>query len=246
MRPALAHRLDESRDQIVVFVTAKAFVLPADIERIAQVLLVVGAGVEQDRQCRSRMQPGAGGVERQLADRNPHTAGALIAETENPFAVADHDRLNMIVARMKENPPDQILVRNAQKQSAGFTENMAKELATEPDRRRVDDRHHLFDVAGQQSIKQCLVGILQTAQKDIALEIAAKPAKGSEAALNLVVELGDMRRQKPVQVEGIALAFVERCPLVEQRVVEKLIAAQRGFDMGPERSGERRGHAAIR
>ena len=69
-------------------------------------LLIVGADVEQDRQRGRRMQPGAGGVERQLADRNSHAAGALIAEAKDALAVADHDGLDAVVARMTEDAAD--------------------------------------------------------------------------------------------------------------------------------------------
>ena len=94
MRPALAHRGDEGGDEVVVVVAAHALVLPADIVRIVQMLAVVGADVEDDRQRRRRMQAGAGGVERELADRDAHAAGALVAEAENALAVADDDGLD--------------------------------------------------------------------------------------------------------------------------------------------------------
>jgi hypothetical protein len=71
---------------------------------------------------------------------------------------------------------------------------VAEQLTTHADRRRVDDRHHFFDVAGQERIEQGLVGILQAAQENVALQIAAQPAKGGEPALRLIFELGDMRR----------------------------------------------------
>src|ERR1700732_1155996 len=98
------------------------------------------------------MKSGASGVERQLADRDAHAAGALIADTENAFAVADHDRIDAVVARMGENAPDQMPVRDAEEKSARFAEDPAEKLTAQPDRRRVDDRHHLFDVAGQQRV----------------------------------------------------------------------------------------------
>src|SRR5690349_16147116 len=100
--------------------------LPADIERIAQVVGVIGADVEQHRQRRARMQSGASGIERQLADRNAHADGALIAMPENAFAVADDNRLDAVVARMRQNARDQILMRNGEKQSARLAEQMAE------------------------------------------------------------------------------------------------------------------------
>src|SRR5580658_5055762 len=96
MRPALAHGIDEGGDEGVIGRAAHAFVLPADILRIVEVLAAVGADVEDDRQRRRRMQSGAGGVERELADRNAHAAGALVAEAQNALAVADDDGLDAV------------------------------------------------------------------------------------------------------------------------------------------------------
>src|SRR5438067_12392316 len=100
---------------------------------------IVGADIENDRQRRCRMQPGAGGIERQLADRNAHASGALIAKAEDAFAVADHDGGHAVIARMGENARDQVLMRDAEKEAARFTENVAEKLAAEADRRRIDD-----------------------------------------------------------------------------------------------------------
>jgi hypothetical protein len=141
------------------------------------------------------MQSGAGGVERELADRNAHAAGALIAEAEDAFAVADDDGLDAVEAWVAEDAADVVLVRIAEKQATGFSKNARELLAAEADRRRIDDRHHLFDVAGQQRVEQSLVAILQAAQEDIFLDIAAELAEGVEPAFDLVVERGDMRRQ---------------------------------------------------
>ncbi len=64
MRPARHHRADEALDERVIVGAAHAFVPPADIKRIGQSLLIVGAGIEQDRQGGGGVDAGAGGVER--------------------------------------------------------------------------------------------------------------------------------------------------------------------------------------
>ena len=110
VRPARAHGVDERRDEIVVVCAAHALVPPADIERVGEMLLIVGADVEQDRQRGRGMQARAGGVERQLADRNAHAAGALIAEAEDALAVAHDDGFDVVEARMAEDAADPVLV----------------------------------------------------------------------------------------------------------------------------------------
>src|SRR5580700_10858973 len=141
------------------------------------------------------MKSGAGGIERELADRNAHAAGALVAEAEDALAIADDDGFDAVEARIAEDAADVVLVRIAEKQAAGLAENPGELLAAETDRRRIDDRHHLLDVLRQQRVEQRLVGILQPAQEDVFLHIAAELAKGVEPALDLVVERGDVRRQ---------------------------------------------------
>ena len=151
------------------------------------------------------MQPGARGVKRELADRNAHAAGALIAEPEDALAVADHDGFDAIEARMRDDAADGVLVWQAQKQAARLAKDVAEQLAAEPDRRRVDDRHHLFDISRQQRVEQRLVAILQAAQEHVTLQVAGLAAKGVEPAFDLHVERRDVRRQQAVQVEFIAL-----------------------------------------
>ncbi len=160
VRPSLTDRVHERLDEVVVVGAAHALVLPADVKRIVEVFAVVRADVEDDRQRCRRMQPGAGRVERKLADRNTHATGALIAKAENALAVADHDSFDLVETLVGEDAGDIVLVRIAQEQTAWLAEDMAEALAAEADRRRVDHRHHLFDVPGQQRVKQCFVGIL--------------------------------------------------------------------------------------
>ena len=73
--------------------------------------------------------------------------GALITETEDALAVTDDNDLNVIVPRMTDDAAYVALARNTQKQAARLTENVTELLAAQPDRRRVDDRHRLFDIA---------------------------------------------------------------------------------------------------
>src|SRR6202035_793757 len=98
------------------------------------------------------------GVEREVADWYAHASGALVAQSENALAVADHNGLDTVEAGVLQNIANAIFERQAQKQAARLAKQMAEQLAAQSDRGRIDDRHHLFDVAGQQGIKKSLVG----------------------------------------------------------------------------------------
>ena len=67
-----ARRGDEFVDEVIIGLSAQALLAQADIITVVQQILVVGADVQHDRQAILRMDAGAGGIERQLADRNAH------------------------------------------------------------------------------------------------------------------------------------------------------------------------------
>ena len=182
MRPAPFHCRDEQLDKGVVVRTAHALMPPSDIDGIREPLAIVGAGVEQDGQGRRRVRAGAGGVERELADRDAHAAGTLIAEAQYALAVADDDHLDLVETRVREDVGDMGAVQPAQEQPAWVVPVVAELLAALPHGRRIDERQHFGEVVRQQRIEQCLVGVLQPAQEDIAVEVAVEFANRLEPA----------------------------------------------------------------
>ena len=164
------HGLDEHLDEFVIGGAAHAFVPPAEVDGIGEPLLVVGADIEQDGKRVDRMDSGAGGVESELADGDAHAAGALVAESENAFAVADDDDANVVMAAMVEDLVDAVAVWIAQEQAARLSPNGAETLAALAHGGRVDERQHLFDIAHQQGVEERLVRVLQVAQKSVLLE----------------------------------------------------------------------------
>ncbi len=106
------------------------------------------------------MQTGAGRIERELADWNSHTASALIAQAENALTVAHDDRFDTVKSGIAEDVADTIPQRKTEKQATRFAEYTAKLLTAEADGGGIDNRHHLFDVPGQQRVEKSLVGVL--------------------------------------------------------------------------------------
>ena len=173
------------------------------------------------------MDAAAGGVERELADRDAHAAGALVAEAEDALAVGDDDDLGAVELRIGEDLLDALPVLQAQEQPARLAEQPAEMLAAGADRRRIGDRQQLLDVAGEQRVEHRLVGVLQFAQERVALEIGGEAAQRLEPPRHLLVQRGDPRRQQAVQLEVVALLFGERGALVEEGIAEQLIAGER-------------------
>jgi hypothetical protein len=104
---------------------------------------------------------GATGVKCELADGNAHAAGALVAEAEDALSVAHHDDLDAVVSGMGDDLLDHVAMRPAQEQPARIIMVVAIFLAALSDRRCIDERQKLGEVAGEQRVEQRLVHVLQ-------------------------------------------------------------------------------------
>src|SRR3984893_7326298 len=98
----------------------------------------------------------------------------------------------------------------------GLRNALAEFLTALPDHRRVDHRQHAGEIADQYGIEKSFVAVLKPAQKDVARKIAGQLAERLHAPVDLLVEISDVGRQQPVQLERIALLLGERRPLVQQ------------------------------
>jgi len=105
---------------------------------------------------------------------------------------------------------------------------MAKGLTSLADRRRVDEREHFFEVLGQHRVKKRLVRVLQSAQEDIAIEIAGELPHCLQTPRRLHFQCSKMRRQEPMEGKGGSLFLGKGGPFVQHRVGEQ----RRPFELG--------------
>ena len=199
----------------------QALLVQADVERIGEQLLVVGAHVEHDRQALRRVDAGAGGVERELADRDAHAVGAEVAEAEDPLAVGDDDDRDVAVRPVAQDVGDAAAVVGADEQAARPLEDVAELLAGEADRRRVDDRHHLVRMVDHDPEEQRLVAVVQRREVDELLEVVRLAAEVLQHPRHLLLLRQHVRRQQAANAERVALGVGERHPLVERRVAQQ-------------------------
>ena len=144
-----------------------------------------------------RRHAGAGGVERQLPDRDAHAAGAEIAEAEDALAIAHDDEADILLRPIAEHLADPAARRDRQIHAARFPVDMGEFLARLADRRRVDQRHVGRRVGHQHGVKQGLVARLQIRQNEVFLQIVIEVGDLGVAACHLQVDVGDGRRQQP-------------------------------------------------
>ena len=136
-----AECFDECVDQLVVLGAANTLVAPAEVERIRQQRIVVGSHVEHHRQGPSRIEAAAGGVQRELADRDPHPTDAEVTEAEHSFSVGHHDDVDLEVTdRVVEQFFHPVTLRPRQEETALAAIDPRPLLARQADGRGVDDR----------------------------------------------------------------------------------------------------------
>ena len=94
--PAFASGFNEFLHQCVILFAVDSLLLQAKIERVVEVVFVVGAHIKRHRQHVLRVDAGASGVERELANGNTHAVDTQVTETQNALAVGHHDHLHIV------------------------------------------------------------------------------------------------------------------------------------------------------
>ena len=147
--------------QLEIGLALEASALDPEIEGVGEELLVVGPDVEGDRQTLMRWDAGAGGVERQFADRNGHAVGSQITQTQDSLAVGDHDHPHILVGPVVEELADRASVVRSDVEASRLTKDVGVLLARLAHRWGVDEGHDLHEVVDHRAVEQTLVASLQ-------------------------------------------------------------------------------------
>ena len=169
VRPAALHGSNKLRHKGIVLFLAYPFMAPAHVHRVIQQRLVIGAYVDHDRQRIGWANPAASGVERQLTDRNAHAADTLVAKAENPLAIGHHDHFHVIFGGATQDIVHMLAVRVADKQPPVVAVDIGELLARLANRRRVDNRQHLFQMLRDKTEIERFVVILNGTKVNMAL-----------------------------------------------------------------------------
>ncbi len=215
-RPDLVDPDDERLDQGVVLGAAQARRPIAEVQRIGEQRGIVGPDVERHGERQGRVDAAAGGVQRELADRDGHAAGALVAQPEDPFVVGHHDESHVLERALAEDLGDAPHVGRGDPGPAGAPDDVAELLARPPDRRRVDDRQELLEMLREQSIEQRRVAILERGEADVLLEGVVLDPQVLELELDLLVDGQDAVGEQSAQPERLALVGREGQVLRQQ------------------------------
>ena len=238
----LADAGDERLDDRVVRLAAQPRMAPADVQRVVEQRLAVRADVERHGQRQRRVDARRRRVEGELADRDAHPAGALVAEAEDALVVGDDDEPDLVARGVAQDLGHAVDVVGRDPDAARAAVEVAELLAGTPHGGRVDDREQLLEVVPEHAVEQGLVAVLERRQADVPLEVVGLVADVLQLEADLLVDVHDARRQEAAQAERVALLVGERGVLVEHRVGEQGEAAQEDRRRsGPDRRASRTG-----
>src|SRR5580704_14200815 len=216
----------EGVDEAVVVSAGDARVTPAEIFRVAETFLVVGAHVQNDGQSARRMNSADEGVERKLADGNAEASYALVADTENALTIGDDDHINFGIGVIAEERRNETAERIRNEEAAWTPIDVTELLAAERDDRGVNDGQHLVDMSEEQPIEEDFIVVLKLAEIDVAFAVMRLERKSLIGSDALVVQGFDNRRKKTVEAETLTLVFGEGRAFVQRRIVEQIHAAK--------------------
>ncbi len=165
--------------------------------------------------------PACGRVQRELADRDGHAAGSLVAEAEDPLVVGDDDEADVLEGSVAQQLGDPVAVLGRDPRAARAPDDVAELLAGTADRRRVDDRQELLEVLGEHPIEQGRVAILQRGQADVLLERVGLAPEMLELEVDLLLDGEDPVGQEPAQAEHVPLFLAEREVLGQEAAAEQ-------------------------
>ena len=155
------------------------------------------------------------GVECQLAHRNSHAAGPLIAQAQNPLVVGDHDQANIEVGCVAQHCGDIVDVLRRDPETAWIADDMAIELAGLAHRRGVNDRQQLTEVFDEHPVEERFVAILERRQADVLFQVVGLGLDPLELESDLLFDGEASMGQQTAQAEPVAFGARERSLLVQ-------------------------------
>ena len=232
VREDLLHRLHELVHEGVQLLGRGAPPPQAEVERIVEIGLVVGAGVEVHRQQALRRHAGRRRVELQLADGDAHAVGAQVAQAEDAAAVGHADDAHVLDRPVAQHLLDVPLARDRQVHAARPAVDVAELQAGLADGRVVHDGQEARRVRHQRAVEERLVVVEQVDQVDVRAP-GRWPCASSCCRTRRSWGSSDSvtSGNQPHQAERLALRLGVGGGLVERRIVQDVdaaLAADRG------------------
>jgi len=122
--------------------------------------------------------------------------------------------------------PIPLFVRITQKDASWFAPDLAEFLTSFSNGRGINNRQRLLDIVSDERIKQRLVRILKIAHEGVFFERRWKLFEALAAALPLLFDGANMRRQETMQGKCVSLAFGKAVPLLSLELLSRSYPAR--------------------
>ena len=224
-------RGDVAVDEGVVLLAPDPRLRHAEVERVVEQLLPVGADVEHHGKGAGRVDAGRRGVDVELADGDLDAADAPVPDAEDALGVGSDDEVDVIgrATGREQRVLHAVRVVDRQVDAARAAVLVAVALDRLADRGRVDDREHLGQVPAEQPEEEHLVAVVQRGEEDVLREVGGLVEVLQVGAALLLLQREHARGQQADEAEPLALLGAERRPLVEPRLGQDRATAQRGL-----------------
>ena len=161
------------------------------------------------------MNSGTDAVQCGLAHTNGHTASTLVTDAENGFVVRHHHQLYVSEwCGLTQNFFNAPGVLRCDKHAASASEHSRIVTRRFAHCRRIDNRHHFFDVLTEQFVKQHFIAVLKHCETNIPAYIVTVVKNGLEDSLGLGIDIVVLGRQQTLNTQFAALGVSERSTFV--------------------------------
>ncbi len=221
-RKHLLNCVNELRDEALVLIASEPMLAIAHIERIGEQLGVLRANVERDGDRPRRMQAGPDGVERELADGDPHAAGALITDAEDAFVVGHDDDGPAGEAPGGQNLGHSSAVARRDVDSSRPAIDPRPVAARQRNRGCVDDGDGVREVFAQEPEEEGFVAIHEAVEVDVPPEVARLEQVLLVDSRQLLIDGRHPVGKQAVQAKGGSFFPGEGVSFVEERTLEQV------------------------
>ena len=220
MREEAGRRCHEVVEEVVVPLAPDPRVRHADVDLTVEQAEVVGAHIEDDRDDPARMDAGRRRVDRSLADGDLDATDALVADAEDAFGVGDDDQVDLVGAQavVEQRRLDALGVVDREEDTPGTVVFVTEALDGLADRRRVDDRQHLLEIARQEVVEEHLVAVAQLGEMQILRERRRPPSELLIGAPGLLLHRRDAGGHQADEPEGGPLLVGEGRASIGRRI----------------------------
>ena len=151
----------------------------------------------------------------------------MVTQTQNTLAIGHNDDFDIILLDVIQNLKNLALVFDGNEKPSGLQEIVAEFLARFTNRRRIDNRHHLFDVIAHHFEEKRFIGIVQSIEVEITLDGQGEGAHEGHRTASLFFKRFHSGGQEAPNTHLVSFFFGESRTAILKRITQDILSAAR-------------------